>query len=852
MRGITDFAPSVPNSSLVPLAEVVIATLHPAGSRSSSEGPAANQDETGVRLDPAESPRPPLGTAEVEWLRVGQAVLGPLLTLAVAIGSDLLARHGVAVPNPVALLLLTVVYAALQGGLQPALISALLAVLYGAHYFSGRAGMLVYSGEGALSVLALVIAAPAIALLVARARPQPAGPADTEPPEAAARRRLLQDVALRLALAGEVEETLQSVARAAVPVLGDCCLIQLTGPDGVLRCAGSAHRTAARELAARTLAESGWPPREPGEPARGLRVLELTPERLEVLAPGAEERRLLAALGPAFLLVVPLAVGEREVGRMLLLREERGFAADEVADASELGARAALAVDHARLLREARDAEERHRLLFRDNPQPMWIFDVETLGFLEVNDAAVRAYGYTRDEFLSMTIMDLRAPEETPALFTALERSVLQRPGVALAQHRRADGSLMDVEIVSHELTLGTRQARLVMATDVTQRARTMAALHESEDLLRRAQRMDTLGRLAGGIAHDFNNLLTAIQGYADLVLRDTPPDDPRRADLDEIHRAAERGALLTRQLLTFGSRSSVEPEPVDLNATIRSMETLIQRLVGAQIRVVTVLDPDLGRVLIDPAEVEQLLITLVLSARQAMPDGGELTIETSERRIGAGPRRSLRPGRYVVLAVSDTGDVIGRDSRADPWGGQSMAYGVVRQAGGAMRVLGQPERGTTVKVYLPRLETEAEPEPARAEEPPLSRGETVLVVEDEEGVRELLRKVLTRHGYRVLEARHGKDALLEADRHSGPIHLLITDLVMPEMDGRRLVEQLVPRRPGLKVVYISGYTGDEVIRRGMSEGTFPLLQKPFSSEELMQRVRAVLDAPAAGPAPRA
>jgi signal transduction histidine kinase/CheY-like chemotaxis protein len=423
------------------------------------------------------------------------------------------------------------------------------------------------------------------------------------------------------------------------------------------------------------------------------------------------------------------------------------------------------------------------------------------------------------------------------------ERQALHRPGVALTQHRRQDGSIVDVELASHELSVQGRRARLVLVTDVTERTRAVAALHESEHQLRHAQRMDMVGRLAGGVAHDFNNLITAIQGYSELLLRDLDPDDRRRRDVEDIRRNAARGGLLTRQLLAFSGRVTAAPRSLDLNALIGDLETFLQRVAGADIRMATVPAPHLGRVFADPAQIEQVLVTLVLAAREAMPQGGELLIETAERRIDSpGTGRALRPGQYVVLAVSNTGAAPIRLPGPDTSSSMSMVYGIVRQLGGNLRVLTEPERGTTVKVYLPRHEVEEAVSDTAEAIPPVGM-ETVLIAEDEEGVREVLRKVLTRHGYRVIEARHGRDALLEAERHEGPLHLLIADMVMPEMGGAELAEALLQRRPGLKVIFISGYTNDEIERRGLAQpGGFELLTKPFASEELILRVRGVLD----------
>jgi CheY-like chemotaxis protein len=346
---------------------------------------------------------------------------------------------------------------------------------------------------------------------------------------------------------------------------------------------------------------------------------------------------------------------------------------------------------------------------------------------------------------------------------------------------------------------------------------------------------MDAVGRLAGGVAHDFNNLLTAIQGYSEMLLRSLPNPSPHRADAEEILKAAERGAMLSRQLLAFGERERVQPRTVDLNAVVIQMESLIQRLLGADVQVVIDRAPEVPTMRIDPALLEQVLVSLVLNAREAMSRGGTLTIETGERDIEPGSRsRSLKPGRYTVLSVSDTGD------GGEPGAALELpiVYSIVRQTGGVVRVTSEPGQGTTVRAYFPTADEDV----AAVEESPRRGDETVLVVEDEEPVRELLRKVLSRQGYTVLEARHGRDALRLLERHRGSLDLMVTDVVMPEMGGAELVENVRQLRPDLRTLFISGYTNDEVVRRGADAGEAAFIQKPFTSDELLRAVRELLD----------
>ena len=808
--------------------------------------------------------------AGMDWARIGANVSGPLLTLATAITLDLLTRGGLRVPMavPVPLLLLPVVYSALRGGLGPGLVSALLVALYGVHYFSVTGQLLRYTDDGFRSAVATVLIAPLMVLLVVawrRRQASPAGaPAGVAGPAPAG--GVLADAAALLSGSPEVETTLQSVTKRAVPAMADWCLVHVLAPNGAVGYVTSSHRDPSSEAALHALRR--YAPREL-HGGGGLTMpapvvlAPLDDGRLDAFVQDDEHRRRLQALAPTSCLVTPLVARGRLVGALTLgtsAGSGRMLAEPDLGPAMQLAALAAFAVDGSRLRQDAEAAEQRYRLLFENNPQPMWVFDVETLQFLAVNDAAVRHYGYTRDEFLGMTIMDIRPPEEeTATRLSGSERGAGGREQVAITQHQRKDGTVIDVEITSHEVPTGAGRARLVQITDVSDRMRTRAALHQSEEQLRQVQKMDAVGRLASGVAHDFNNLLTAIQGYSELLLRDMPQEDTRRRDVEEIRRSADRGALLTRQLLAFGQRQKRSPQPVDLNAVVRGMETLLKRLVGADISLVSELEPGLGRVRMDPAQAEQVLMNLVLNARDSMAAGGTLTIETAERVVGASTKgRALKPGRYLVLSVSDTGEGMDSEAQARLFQpmlsakdttvasglGLSIVYGIVKQSGGVVRVSSEPGSGTSVRVFLPMLE---EPEPdegeAPAAEPVQLRGlETILLVEDEEAVRELLRKVLTRQGYTVLEARHGRDALMALERHRGTVHLVVTDIVMPEMGGRELADRLRAERSDLKILFISGYTNDEIVRRGVSDSDMDFIQKPFSSDDFLRRVREMLD----------
>jgi PAS domain S-box-containing protein len=788
-----------------------------------------------------------------EWATVAASVRGPLLTLAAVVLLDVLRRHNLGLLSPFPILMLTVVYTAYAGGLRPALVSIAVTVLYALHYFADPGLPLRYAPDHAWSLLAVAAASLAAGLVVARmherVRHAEALEVTRADAEALARHfSFLEQASLILGSTRDFDATFRDFSRLVVPTLADWCTIHLVTETGTLRFVTGAHREASKDLVVRALAEYGdrSPPFD--QVVEG-RVVEVSDAVMRRSAADAEKLKLYRALGTAAVLRIPLESRAGRVGLVTLAMvgdTGRRFTPADVSLAEELARSAGLAVENVGLRDEARESARRAQLVFEAHPQPMWVFDVDTLAFLAVNEAAIHHYGWSREEFLGMTIMDLLAPEDPETTASTSDRTGL-RAEVALARHRRRDGTVADMEIVSHEFELDGRRVRLVLATDISERTRTRAALHESEEQLRHAQRVEALGRIAGGVAHDFNNLLTTIRGFGEMLLLDMVPDDRRRHDVQRICQAADRGALLTRQLLSFGRNQVQEPRPVNLNEVVRGMEPLARRLAGADVRLEVRLAAGLGQARIDPAQLEHVVVNLILNARDAMPAGGRLTIETGERRISSVSRgRPVRPGRYVVLQVSDTGE--GNEGESSPGAtprqdlGRAIVVGIVRQFGGVVRVSSEAGVGTTVKVYLPRLEdfaAEAEDELAMRS---LRGSETVLVAEDEDGVRELLRKLLTEYGYTVLAARHGRDALMLAGQWADGIDLLVTDVVMPEMSGRELAESLLDRRPDLKVLYISGYTDDEVLQRGVRGRDVALVRKPFAAEELLRRTRTILD----------
>jgi PAS domain S-box-containing protein len=774
----------------------------------------------------------------------------------------LLARSGTPLLDPFPVLLLTVVIAACLGGLRTALVSAVLTVLYGVHFFAEPGMPLRYRPEGAISLLVVALITPGVAVLVSRLHDASRRGLEAQLSRAEAealdrRVSLLSQASTTLASSLDYEVTLRELARILVPTLGDWCAIHAIDERGTPRFLAGAHRDPARDLVVRALCEYGERRIPFGAPASG-EPIEAHEELLRALAQDDEHRKLYRALKPSWVLPVPLRAQGRLAGVLTLgMSREYGrtFSGQDVGHARELGERVSLAIGAGHVFHQAREAEERRRLLFDANPQPMWIFDVETLEFLAVNDATIRHYGYSRDEFLGMTIMDVRPAEEPPGPPIGHQTS---RPEAAFTRHERKDGTVIDMELVSHEMELDGRRARLVLATDISERTRTRAALHHSQEELRQAQRLDAVGRLAAGIAHDFNNILTTVRGFGDILYRELEENDPRRADAEQVRKAADRGVMLTGQLLAFGQRHLPQAQVLDLNLVVRSMEPLARRLLGADIRVDLRLLQGPALLRMDPGHLDQLLVNLILNARDAMPKGGTLTIETGERHLAEVARnRRVRPGTYVMLSINDTGDGLEADAAehflepfhaTDPREqraglGLSIVYGIVRQYGGVVKVSSEPGQGSTVKVYLPMVEDDEPSGEGPVEGPVALRGEeTVLVVEDEDSVRELVRQILEDHGHAVLTARHGRDAMLIAERYERPIDLLVTDVVMPEMGGGELVERLVARRPKLRVLYISGYTNDEVVRRGVRSAPASFLHKPFTSDDFMRRVREVLE----------
>lgn len=624
------------------------------------------------------------------------------------------------------------------------------------------------------------------------------------------------------------------------------------------------------------------------------------------------------------------------------------------------------------------ESEERYRLLFERHPNPMWVYDVETLAFLAVNNAAIQYYGYSREEFLAMTIKDIRPSEDIPALIAQVKQVSHGYEACGVWRHRKKDGMIIDVEITSHTVTFGCRPAELILPRDVTDRKRAEEATRASEQRfqifmnnspaiafmkdeegkylyvnepfarsfgrpqsewlgkydsdvwpdeiakrlrandaavmagehvveleevvpmpdgklhswlvfkfpfhdpsgkkvlagmaidttdrkqlegqLRQAQKMEAIGQLAGGVAHDFNNLLTVISGYSELLQHHLSADETLRKHAEQIKIAGDRASALTRQLLAFSRQQVLRAMVLDLNSAVTDLLQMLPRLIGEHIQLNTVLDPRPTFVKADPGQLEQVLLNLAINARDAMPGGGTLTIETANVALNEAACHRLgtiAPGDYVRLMVRDTGcgmDMATQTRIFEPFFttkdvgkgtglGLATVYGIVTQSRGAISVNSAPGRGASFAVYFPASQVEKEPPKGGAiHAEPQPGWETVLVVEDQQSVRGFVRSLLMLNGYRVLEAADGAEAMRICRQHPGEIQLVVTDLVMPGMSGRELAERIAKEQPEVKMLYMSGYTDDSVVFTGVAQAGMVFLQKPFSPTTFTHKVREILD----------
>jgi len=507
-----------------------------------------------------------------------------------------------------------------------------------------------------------------------------------------------------------------------------------------------------------------------------------------------------------------------------------------------------------------REREELVQLLLDSTAEAIYGIDLHGRCML-ANPTCARLLGYADPEQLNGRNMhDLSHHHHSdgrpyPEEECPIVRAIDTRQGVHIKDEVfwRSDGTWFDAEYFAYPMWRGKELVGAVVTfLDVSHQKKL-------EEQFQQAQKMEAIGQLAGGVAHDFNNLLTIINGYSDILLQSTPPDDPNREFLEEISKAGARSAALTRQLLAFGRQQVLAPKVLDLNEVVRDTEKMLRRVIGEDIDLTVTLHPRLGSVKADPGQMEQVLLNLVVNARDAMPQGGKLTIETSNVVLDEDYARShagARPGQYVILAVTDTGLGMTEEVKRrlfEPFFttkgpgkgtglGLAVIHDIVKQSDGSIDVHSEPGLGASFRIYLPRVEQAAPTGQSRPDCSPPPRGtETLLLVEDDDAVRALIRFTLQRCGYTVLEASHGEEAIKVATNHQEKIHLLVTDVVMPGMGGRVLAERLLSLRPEMKVLYLSGYTDDAVVRHGILHQEVNFLQKPFSPKALAHEVREVL-----------
>jgi PAS domain S-box-containing protein len=501
-----------------------------------------------------------------------------------------------------------------------------------------------------------------------------------------------------------------------------------------------------------------------------------------------------------------------------------------------------------------RRSEEKFSKAFRASPDWMAITTLTEGHFVEVNEAFVRISGYSWEEVQGRTASEISLwadPKERPRIM-----GILETQGSVHGEEvrfRTRSGEIRTMLWSAEPIEVDGVRCAMAVASDITERK----ALEEQ---LFQSQKMEALGRLAGGVAHDLNNLMTVVTGYSQLLRQALPQEDPMREDLEEISKAGDRASGLVGQLLAFSRRQMLQPRILDLNEVVTDMEKMLRRVLGEDIDLETRPGSDLCRVKVDPGQMEQVIMNLAVNARDAMPKGGNLTIETANVLLDdayARTHASVKPGPYVMLAVSDTGTGMDEGTRArifEPFFttkekgqgtglGLSTVYGIVKQSGGEIWVYSEPGQGATFKVYLP-AEEEGEAPFQRKEtgELPLHGTETVLVVEDSEEVMELVVKILAEKGYHAMAARDGGEALRICEAHAGSIQLMVTDVVMPGMSGRELAESLKGTRPEMKVLYMSGYTDNAIVHHGILDAGVDFLQKPFTPQALAQKVREVLD----------
>ena len=668
---------------------------------------------------------------------------------------------------------------------------------------------------------------------------------------------VLAEVAQAITASLDLDTVLRRITDGARELVGsDLAMIGFR--EGDAEAVTVRHRVGSRYPSDRTFSI------EPGKGFGGLALLSGRPLRTaDYVNDPAFSKDYLNAVArddSVSAMVVPIKSEDRVVGLLYVAnRTKRPFSDRDEAGLLRLADEAAVAIRNAQLFASERESERRYRTLVESSIQGLhiqrgWIT-------LFVNPAFARMLGYDRsDELIGVDTRRWIAPHDLTRLES--DRAARLRgesvPARYELQATRRDGSQIWVEIQVTEIVWAGEPAIQSTVLDISEAKHAEQALRQSEAQLRQAQKMEAVGQLAGGVAHDFNNLLTVITGRTELLLLRLAADDPHRRDVELVRKTADRAAALTQQLLAFSRKQMLQPRVLDLNGVVSGMAQMLKPLIGETIDLETTLDPVLGRVKADPAQIEQIVLNLAVNARDAMPQGGRLTIETGNVELDAAFVRAhpgASAGPHVMLAVRDTGTGMSPDVQAhlfEPFFttkgvgkgtglGLATVYGIVKQHGGYIRVESAPGAGTVVRVYFARVAPAPETAAVSADTPPSVGSGIVLVVEDESELRELATEVLEIAGYTVLSAPGPSAALEIARRHVGPIHLLLTDVVMPEMSGRDLADRLVRARPTIKILYMSGYTNDAIVHHGVLDPGTVLLQKPFTPDRLTRMVGDLL-----------
>jgi two-component system cell cycle sensor histidine kinase/response regulator CckA len=565
------------------------------------------------------------------------------------------------------------------------------------------------------------------------------------------------------------------------------------------------------------------------------------------------EVELVGSPSPAWL-GVPLKTPTATIGVLVVqhYQNENAYDRRDLEFLESVGGHIALAIERRRAEEELRKNESMLRLLFEYNPLPTWLYEIESLKFLKVNQAATDLYGYAAEEFERMGVLDIRPEAQREKALAYLRELEADAEEHEFWLHQAKDGRTFEVETISHELKYAGKRVRLVVAQDIGER-------RQLEGQLRQAQKMEAVGRLAGGVAHDFNNLLMVIKGHTELLLGALEPSEPITRKIEQIDRSADRATALTRQLLAFSRMQVLQPQIINLNSIVEEMGKLLPRLIGEDIELMIRTDEDLGTVRADASQMEQVIMNLAVNARDAMPNGGKLVIETANAELDHGYMNShplMKEGPYIQLVVTDSGTGMDTETQAhifEPFFttkekgkgtglGLATVYGIVKQSGGFIWVYSELGKGTSFKIYLPRLD-QAEDRvgtPNTTAELPMGT-ETVLLSEDEQDVREIAREFLESGGYNVIEAKDGAEAIQLARKHRGKIQLLVTDMVMPGMTGQELAVRLQSEHPGLCVVFMSGYSEHAATEMAHADPSVRLLTKPFSRAAILRTVGEIL-----------